>query len=139
MSLKNLAKLINQTTQEKTVEQEFLFQLNEAISRLDGENSRPPSKSYKPSSLGGCMRNMYFQVIGAPLDPAGTTDASFVGICESGTDRHERIQTAITNMQRLGYDCEWIDVEEYLKVRPQTGTEVVSKQGMETKLKNTVF
>src|SRR5690606_24180813 len=28
---------------------------------------------------------------------------------------------------------------EYLKVRPQTGTEVVSKQGMETKLKNTVF
>lgn len=139
MSLKNLAKLIHETTKEKTVEQDFLFQLNEAISRLDAEHSRPPSKTYKPSSLGGCMRNMYYQVVGAEQDPSQMRDASAVGITESGTDRHERIQKAIANMQRLGYDCEWIDVEEYLKSRPQPGTVVVSKQGMETKLRNTIL
>lgn len=139
MSLKNLAKLINNTVKEKTVEQEFLFQLNETISRLDAENPRKPSQTYKPSSLGGCMRNMYYQVIGAEQDPNKKRDASGVGITEAGSDRHERIQKAVAEMKRLGYDFEWIDVAEYLKQWPQQGTEVVQKQGMETKLKNTIL
>jgi CRISPR/Cas system-associated exonuclease Cas4 (RecB family) len=139
MSLKNLAKLISETVKEKSVEEEFLFQLNETISRLDAENPRKPSQSYKPSSLGGCMRNMYYQVIGAEQDPNQKREASNVGITESGSDRHERIQKAVSEMKRVGYDFEWIDVADYLEKWPQDGTVVVERQGMETKLKNTIL
>lgn len=138
-SLRNLAKLINESAKEKSVEEEFLFQLNEAISRLDLESDRRPSQSYKPSSIGGCMRNCYYQVTGAEMDPDRKKEASNVGILQSGTDRHERMQEAISHMKRLGFDFEWIDVEEYLKKWPQPGTEVVSKQRHETKLKNTIL
>lgn len=84
MSLKNLAKLINASNKEKTVEQEFLFQLNETISRLHMETGRKPSQSYKPSSLGGCMRNMFYQVTGTEQDANQKQEASGIGIMQSG-------------------------------------------------------
>lgn len=133
---KNLAKLIANATKEKTPEQDFLYMLNEAIGRLDRESSRPPSTSYKPSSLGGCLRNCYFQVIGAPQDIKLISEPQLVGMSESGTDRHERIQKAVVEMKRLGYDVEWIDVAEYLKVHRIKGTRVVERKGLETKLYN---
>lgn len=137
MSLKNLAKLIAESNREKTPEQEFLFLLNEATVRL--EKRRQPSKTFKPSSLGGCLRRVYFEVTGAEIDDNQQVDPNLVGIAQSGTDRHERIQKTIAQMKDLGYDVEWIDVEEYLKRRPQPGTEVVEKKGMETKLRNTIL
>jgi len=136
---KNLAKMISNATKEKTPEQEFLYYLNEAIGRLDKETSRPPSQSYKPSSMGGCLRNCYFQVVGAKPDVKLTTDPQLVGMGQSGTARHEHIQTAISQMQRLGYDVEWIDVGDYLKLHPMSGTIVKERKGMETKLYNEVF
>lgn len=139
MSLKNLAKMISQANKEKTPEQEFLFMLNQTISRLHQENKRQPSKSFKPSSLGGCWRRLAYEVSGAPMDKGEMEEASSVGILESGTDRHDRIQKSVMEMKRLGYECEWIDVEEYLKRRPVEGTSVVSKNGNETKLKNEVL
>lgn len=138
-SLKNLAKLIAEKTKEKKPEEDFLHMLEEAIIRIDKENQRDPSKSYKPSSLGGCLRNMYYQVIGAETDKGITETADGIGIKESGTDRHERIQKAITQMHRLGYPVEWIEVEDYLTKRPQIGTRIISKKGMETKLYNDVL
>lgn len=138
MSINRLAKLINQATKEQTVEQEFLSMLNEATVRLNSETSRKPSKTYKPSSLGGCKRNIFFQRMGIEQDPSNN-EASGIGIMEAGTDRHERIQKTIAEMKRLGYDVEWVDVAEYLKSRPQNGTRVVKKQGMETKLANDIL
>jgi CRISPR/Cas system-associated exonuclease Cas4 (RecB family) len=140
MSLKNLAKLVKQATQsDMTPAKEFQNYLNQAIVMLEKENRRQPSQTYKPSSLGGCMRMNYFQVTGAPLDVDSDIDADFVGICESGTDRHERIQNAVIEMKRLGIQCEWVDVEKYLTMYPQPGTELVSRQGNEFKLRNTIL
>lgn len=91
-----------------------------------------PSRRYKPSSL-HCMRNMYFQVIGADLDKKSDRTGDFYGICESGEDRHIRIQRAISNMKKYGVDCEYVDVEEYVK-QNNLNLEVVSKKEFETKL-----
>jgi CRISPR/Cas system-associated exonuclease Cas4 (RecB family) len=137
-SLKNLAKLINEKTKQKTPEQEFLYMLEQTISRLDNENKRKPSQSFKPSSLGGCLRKVFYQVEGVE-EEGDIRSADSVGITESGTDRHERIQKAVAEMNRMGYPCEWIDVEEYLIKRPQTGTRVVERKGMEVKLFNDVL
>lgn len=141
MSLKNLAKLVNQATKELTVEQQFLQDLNSTIVKLDAADNRPGSKTYKPSMLGGCSREIFFLVEGFEEDVQSINpdDASFIGICESGTDRHERIQKAVAEMLRMGKDWEWIDVAEYLEAWPQPGTYVKNKQGMETKLGNKIF
>lgn len=136
---KNLAKMISQATRDKTPEQDFLYMLNEAIGRLDKESGRLPSQSYKPSSMGGCLRNCFFQVVGARQDVKLKTDPQLVGMGQSGTARHEHIQTAIAQMKRLGYDVEWIDVAEFLKMRPVKGTIIKERKGMETKLYNELF
>ena len=91
-----------------------------------------PSQKYKPSSL-HCMRNMYFQVTGADLDKKSDKTGDFYGICESGEDRHIRIQRAISNMKKYGVYCEYVDVEEYVK-QNNLNLEVVSKKEFETKL-----
>lgn len=137
MSLRNLAKMINEANKEKTPEQEFIAIYNEAIQRSNEQ--RRPSKTYKPSSLGGCMRRMYFEVTGADIDKNRKIDPNIIEIGHSGTDRHERIQNNIINAQNLGYDIEWVDVEEYLEQWPQPGTRVVEKIGLETKLRNDVL
>lgn len=137
MSLKSLTRLVKEITREKTPEQEFLFLLGETIKR---ENEpRQPSKSYKPSSLGGCLRRCAFEKTGTPIDVGRSADPDGVGIMESGTDRHERIQKYVATVQKYYPQCEWIDVEEYLKHHPQSGTRVVQKKGMETKLANDVL
>lgn len=132
-SLKNLAKLVAAANEEKTPAQDFLFMLNETIQRVDAEDNRPPSKSYKPSSLGNtCDRMLYFEVTGAEQD-GGYADPELVGIGESGTARHENIQNAVMQMQRLGYDCEWIDPEEFVKQRGIKHLKVVERKGNEVK------
>ena len=131
-SLKNIAELIKAQQNNQPVEQKFLRELKKSIELSDEKNSRLPSKTYKPSSL-NCPRNMYYQVIGA--EPTDTSsNYCLVGICESGTDRHERIQNAVADMCNNDFDCEYVDVEKYIKSRNLKDVEVISKQGNETKL-----
>ena len=134
MSLKNLAKLISNATKELTPEQEFLNALNEAIVKEEVKTRRQPTKSFKPSSIAGCHRMMYFTLIGAPIDKNFDADPQFIGMGQSGTARHEYLQTTISQMKENGFDVEWIEIEDYLKIRPQKGLEIISKQGLETKL-----
>ena len=100
-----------------------------------------PSKKYKPSSL-HCIRCMYFQIIGSDLDVKSNKSGDFYGICESGEDRHIRIQKAISNMSKYGVDCEYVNVEDYVK-QNNLNLEIVSKKEFETKLydkrRNLVF
>ena len=91
-----------------------------------------PSTHYKPSSL-QCMRNMYFQATGTDLDEQQDIRADAIGISESGTDRHERIQYVVSKMSSYGVDCEFVDVETFVKERNLPIT-VVDKRGFETKL-----
>lgn len=113
--------------------------LNEFIRTIEGcvENYKPTT-TYKPSSIGGCLRNVYYQMTEAELD--GTpTDYMGVGIGESGTNRHEVLQNYVMRMQEKGFDWEWIDVAEYLKEHPVDGTRVISQKGNETKCHNDIF
>lgn len=130
-SLKSVCRLIQKTQQEIPIEKQFLDDLKRSIELNDMKDSRQPSKTYKPSSM-NCIRNMYFQVQGYEVE--NESNAVLVGICESGTDRHERVQNAVSRMKENGIDCEYVDVAEYVKSRNIDYLDVVSEQGNETKL-----
>jgi len=131
-SLKNVCKLLQQVTEDVPVEASFLSDLKRSIELSDRKNVRKPSQTYKPSSM-NCIRNMYYQVQGAAQDET-ETPYTLVGICNSGTDTHLRIQQAVTDMKENGIDCEYVDVAEYVKNRNLDYLDIVSQQGMETKL-----
>ncbi|MBR4377309.1 MAG: hypothetical protein IKP50_00265 [Bacilli bacterium] len=129
-ALLNVLNLVN--TQELPIEKQFLNDLKASIELQDVKNSRKPSQTYKPSSL-HCIRNMEYQRMGVPLLGYRTSN-ELIGICESGTDRHERLQEACIAMKANNIDCEYINVAEYVKQRKLDYLEVVSQQGNETKL-----
>lgn len=133
-ALLNVLNLVDAALQELPVEQQFLNDLKASIEKQDEKSGRKPSRSYKPSSL-NCIRNMYFQITGA--DCACDRAASeLIGMGQSGTDRHERIQNAVMEMKEHGIDCEYIDVGTYIKENGLEDLEVISKQGNETKVFN---
>lgn len=129
-ALLNILELTNQ--EELSVERQFLNDLKASIEKQDQKNGRKPSQTYKPSSL-HCIRNMYYQVIGAEAK-GERASCELIGICESGTDRHERLQRAVAEMKENNIDCEYCDVAEYVKSHDLTDIDIVSQQGMETKL-----
>lgn len=133
-SLKNLCRLIEVANKEVPVEQMFLTDLKRSIELDSEKEARKPSQTYKPSGL-GCIRSMYYGVIGAECEAEKPNYCS-VGICNSGSDIHVRIQTAIAGMKANGVDCEYIDVAEFVKSRNIPDIEVVDHCGMETKLFN---
>ena len=131
-SMKNVCRLIAQAEKKLPPEAGFLNDLERSI-ELDAEkDSRPPSQTYKPSGM-RCIRQSYYQIVGATQD---TAHASYVGvgICNSGTDIHERIQKAVAGMKDNGFDCEYVDVAKFVEQRKLDYLEVKSQQGMETKL-----
>ena len=131
-SLKNIHRLIEAATTQMPINQQFVADLKASIEKQDSLEARKPSKSYKPSSM-TCIRNMYFQVTGTP--PAEErSNSCLVGIVQSGSDRHERLQDAVTKMKDFGIECEYVDVAEFVKMRNLDHLEIVKKQGFETKL-----
>lgn len=131
-TLKSIHSLIDMAVKEAPVQDQFLQDLKASIEKMDAKESRMPSKTYKPSSM-TCIRNMYFQVTGTlPDEERG--NYCLVGICESGTDRHERLQLAVSNMKNIGIDCEYIDVADYVKEHNLDYLEIKGKSGFETKL-----
>ena len=133
-SLKNVARLLKNINEEIPVEQQFIYDLTKSIEMTADKESRKPSQTYKPSGM-NCMRASYYQVKGEEPDESDSS-YSMIGIGESGTDRHIRIQTAIEEMKQNGFDCEYIDVETFIKQRNLTDIEVREKSGMETKCYN---
>lgn len=131
-SLKNVMRLIDAANNAAPVESLFLMDLKRCIELTEMQNSRPPSKTYKPSSM-KCIRNMFYQVTGADQDDT-IPSYTLVGICNSGTDIHARVQSYMTQMKSCGIDCEYVDVGEFVKMRGLSDIEVVSKSGWETKL-----
>ena len=137
-SLKNVCRLINTVTETLPPEQEFLNDLKRSIEiTADKGGSRLPSKTYKPSGM-NCIRASYYQIMGVQPDESSSS-YSLVGICNSGTDIHVRVQTAVEQMKNNGMDCEYIDVAEFVKQRNLDYLDIVSKNGMETKLYHKKF
>ena len=137
----NILNMVDAAKEELPIERQFLNDLVGSIEKQDELNARKPSNTYKPSSL-HCIRNMYFQITGAQSDSERAT-SELIGICESGTDRHERIQNAVSHMKDTGIDCEYINVGDYVLEQQQHNKlldlEVVAQQGNETKLYNKKF
>lgn len=131
-SLKNVMRLIEVANVDVPVEQQFLNDLKRSIEVDADKDQRLPSKTYKPSGM-NCIRASYYQIVGKEPDKASSNYTN-VGICNSGTDIHVRIQTAVDHMRLNGMECEYIDVAEFIKQRELEYLEVVSKSGMETKL-----
>ena len=131
-SLKGICKLIDQANEKLSPEKSFLADLKRSIEMSADKDKRKPSQTYKPSSM-KCIRNMYYQRTGAEPDAELSSYCS-VGICNSGSDIHIRIQTAVEDMKKNGIDCEYIDVADFVKSRNLDYLEIVSKSGMETKL-----
>ena len=136
-SLKNICRLIDSAKDEAPIEQQFLGDLKRSIELTAKAEDRPPSQTYKPSSM-ACIRNMYYQVTGTPQDE-GTTPYVLVGICNSGSDIHERIQNYVARMKENDIDCEYVDVAQFVRERGITCIDIVGQQGMETKLYHKIF
>ena len=131
-SLKNVMRLLDERNRQLAPEDSFLRDLKRSIELSEDKNSRKPSKTYKPSSM-NCLRNMYYQVTGMEPDESHSV-YTLVGICNSGTDIHVRIQTAVSEMKKNGMDCEYVNVADFVKSRNLTDLTIVSQNGMETKL-----
>lgn len=131
-SLKNVCRLIETAKETLAPEQNFLNDLKRSIELSADKDKRVPSKTYKPSGM-NCIRASYYQIMGAESDES-SSNYSMIGICNSGTDIHVRIQTAVEQMKDNSMDCEYIDVAEFVKQRNLDYLDIVSKSGMETKL-----
>lgn len=131
-SLKSILGLVTQQSR-RAPHEEFLRDLIYTIEWQDPNDTSKPSATYKPSSM-DCIRNMYYQRVAAEPDRGNTgMDYQGTGICESGSDRHERLQKWISQMKNRGIDCEYYDVKTYLDLMGITDVVVRSRQGMETK------
>ena len=131
-SLRNIAKLLDSFDIEISVDQLFIRDLKKSIELTENNNARKPSQTYKPSGM-NCIRASYYQIKGVEPDKS---DASYtlVGICNSGTDIHVRIQQAISNMKNNKINCEFIDVAKFVDQRGLSDLEIVGISGEETKL-----
>ena len=126
--------MIDMAKDELPIEQAFLGDLKRSIEKEDEATRRKPSQYYKPSSM-NCIRNMYYQRMGKEPDK-GSSSYIGIGICNAGTDIHVRVQKAIAHMKNYGFDCHYLDVAKFIKKRGLEDIEVISKNGMETKLFN---
>lgn len=131
-SLKNIARLITAEKESLAPENSFLNDLERSIEITAQKNRRKPSQSYHPSGM-NCIRQSYYEITGATPDDR-TEGYSLIGICNSGTDTHVRIQTAVSQMKDNGMDCEYLDVGKFVKDNKIKDIQVKSQDGMETKL-----
>lgn len=128
----SVSNLVKEKEAHKNVASLFLKRIEEAIVKLEPEYK--PSTYYKPSSM-LCLRQMYFTRQGVkPEDEV--INASMIGILQSGSDRHDRIQHVLDKMKELGMEFEYIDVEDYVKKHKLADIEIIGKSGMETKCFN---
>ena len=134
-SLKNIFSLLDDS---EPIEKQFLRDLQRSIELTDKKNKRTPSQTYKPSSM-KCIRNMFYQVTGTEQDESETGYA-LIGICNSGSDIHERTQQAVSEMKSNNIDCEYMNVADFVTSRRLTDEiEIVGQSGMETKLYHKVY
>ena len=115
----------------------FINDLYSTIKKINLEEEHKVSKTFKPSSM-KCARNMQYQIMGTEQDKS-IVNPSMVRIGECGTDSHLRIQHWIVKMKEAGFDCEYINVADYVRSRNLTDLEILkepTEDEMETKLYN---
>lgn len=100
-----LNNLIKEFEHPRAFEMKFMELYNKTL--LTCKEEQPyPTDFTRPSSLGKCARNIFFERTHAPKDPIDLNNPwiyNSVGILESGTDRHERIQNVLFKMEEQGF------------------------------------
>lgn len=115
MALKDLRKRLegklNNSNVDESLQQSFIEEYNDTAKRLEKMcRQEVPTDTYRPSQLsGGCKRMLYYQRTG--VKAVEERDVNLIEICDNGTDRHERIQHIVKNMDGVTY----LDVEEVLE------------------------
>ena len=132
---KTLMSLIRAEVETLAPEEGFLSDLKSTVSKLNPESR--PSSNYRPSGM-NCLRQMYYDKVKAPMD-AIVNDYSGVRIPETGTASHEKIQYYVSKMKDCGYDCEWIDVAQYVMEQNLDYLIIKDKKAFETKLYDTRY
>ena len=130
-SLKNVIRLINEVTEELPVEKSFLNDLKRSIELTADKNKRKGSQSYKPSSM-NCLRQMYYIVTGQDPEPMGESYTG-VGICNAGTDIHQRIQQYVLDMKSNNIDCEYVNVADFVRSRNLDYLDIVKEPDFENR------
>ena len=136
-SLKNVSRLIELANKPQSISTNFLEDFKRSVLLTEEKHDGIPSQTFKPSSL-NCARGCYYQIMGVQPD-AGAVSFNMVGICNSGTDIHVRVQTAVMQMRENGIDCDWIDVAQYIEENHLDHLIVREKKGTETKLYDTRY
>ena len=117
--------MIDEAKQDLPDEKRFLSDLKRSIEMTEDKNKRKGSQYYKPSSM-NCIRQMYYIVTGKDPDPS-ISNYCGIGICNAGTDIHQRIQQAVLDMKKNGIDCEYVNVAEYVESRGLDYLEIKEK------------
>ena len=73
---------------------------------------------------------MYYQRIGEPQDD-GESSYTLVGICNSGSDIHQRIQQSVLDMKDNGIDCEYVNVADFVRFRDLVHLDIVKEPDFE--------
>lgn len=113
MSLKSLIAVAQgKSAENESFEAAFLSEYEDAVKRYEEKNAQPvPTEYYRPSSMYGCKRMLYFMRTGAEKDPEKDKDTKIIEICHSGTDRHLRIQHIVETIPGV----KPLDLEEVVK------------------------
>lgn len=93
-----------------------------------------PSGSISPSGL-SCNRRVWFDRNIETISEG--KPHTVIGITETGSFRHDKIQETLVEMTKAGSEWQYLDVEEYLNTvgNPQNLI-ILEKKGHETKLRN---
>lgn len=98
-------------------EDAFLKGYEEAAAKIEEETRQEvPTDYFRPSSMYGCERMLYFMRSGEVQDEQAP-DINLIEICDSGTDRHLRIQRIVERMDGV----KPLDLEEVVKEAQQKG------------------
>lgn len=100
-------------------EESFLKEYQNAVKRQEERERQPVPKDYfRPSSMYGCKRMLFLMRVHCRgTGVKDDIDTNLVEICNSGTDRHLRIQHLVEDME--GVTC--LDLEEVVKEANQKG------------------
>lgn len=103
-------------------EDNFLKKYEEAVRRQEERERQPvPTDYFRPSSMYGCERMLFFMRVHGGAGDVEETEVNLMEICNSGTDRHLRIQHLVEDMD--GVTC--LDLEEIVKEAQQKGINTV--------------
>ena len=120
MGLASLIKVAQgKNASNVSFEDNFLKEYQNAVKRQEERERQPVPKDYfRPSSMYGCDRMLFFMRVHCKGEGVkDDIDINLVEICNSGTDRHLRIQKLVADME--GVEC--LDLEEVVKEANQKG------------------